>query len=170
MTVLHYSNDQSRATGLPAPRRRVSGRYLAHNRLNARGRAQLAADILAGRVQVDGATLTVGQAAKLARANRVYVDEARFPGRVKSHQLKVFTALFEAIGPSARAEACREIGVERVWDALSRALLKTDHHKPNPLRSLARTGEGTHQKRRNGGYDEDEQIHRQGVYQSRRPD
>ena len=60
------------------PPRLVTGRYLAKNLLGARKRAQLAADIIAGRVTIDAPTLTIGQVITLARANVHRVNEVRF--------------------------------------------------------------------------------------------
>jgi hypothetical protein len=106
----------------PAPPRKVTGQYLARNRLNARARGQLVADIKNGKTVIDTSTLTIRQVVMLCRANLVYANEARFPERVKRRQIKKLKIVFDAIGPSARGEACREIGIERVWSALSAAL------------------------------------------------
>jgi hypothetical protein len=100
----------------------LTGRYLAHNRLDARARARLAADIINGRIPIDASSLTVGQVVKLCRSNKGYVNEVRFPDRVKRRQQKKLERIFNAIGPDARAEACRTIGIERVWSALTAAL------------------------------------------------
>jgi hypothetical protein len=100
----------------------LTGRYLAHNRLDARARARLAADIINGRISVDVSSLTVGQVVRLCRSNKGYVNELRFPDRAKRRQQKKLERIFAAIGPDARAEACRAIGVERVWVALAAAL------------------------------------------------
>lgn len=120
--MLHIPTAFDKATPVEPLAKIVTGRYLAHNRLDARGRARLAADIVAGRISIDMATLTIGQIAKLCRANEVYVDEARFPDRLRRRQQKKLALVFDAIGPDARAEACRVIGIERVWSALSAAL------------------------------------------------
>ena len=100
----------------------VSGRYLAHNRRDARGRANLAADIIAGRVWIDPATLTVAQITKLCGSNKAYVLDARDPERRKRlHQLKLQKA-WEAVDPDHRAEFCRSVGIENVWQVLSAAV------------------------------------------------
>ena len=109
-------------SNLENPTRQITGRYLAHNKLDARGRANLARDICAGQLEIDISTLTIGQITKLCRASRTCVTEARNPEIRKRRQLKKLAAIFDAIGPSARAEACREIGIERVWTALAAAL------------------------------------------------
>jgi hypothetical protein len=86
--------------------------------VKARDRARLAADIIAGRVVIDASTLTIGQIAQLCRVSMKYVNEARDPDRVKRIQQKKLAAIFDAIGPDARAEVCRTVGVERAWNAL----------------------------------------------------
>lgn len=100
----------------------VTGSFLARNWLSARERAQLAADILDGRVTIDASTLTAKQVIALARTNAHYVSAIRFPDRVKRRQQKRFAAFFDSIGPDARAELCRLVGVERLWNALVAAL------------------------------------------------
>ena len=122
MTIQIIDNLTGIKTAVVLPPRRVTGQYLAKNRLDARARAQLAADILAGKVAIDGATLTVKQVIRLCRANTTYVRAARFPGHVRKAQQRKIELIFNAIGPDARAEVCRTIGVERVWNALAQAL------------------------------------------------
>jgi hypothetical protein len=100
--------------------RSVTGQYLAKNHLNARARAQLAADILGGRAEV--ADLTVAQITRLCRSNRIYVAEARDPGRAYRRRQQRLARVFNSIEPDARAELCRTIGVERVWTALAQAI------------------------------------------------
>jgi hypothetical protein len=102
--------------------RHITGQYLAKNWLSARERAQLAADIINGRVAIDPSTLTVGQISKICRANNVYVSEVRFPDRVRRRQARKLKAIWEAIRPDGRMELCRVIGVERIWNALVAAL------------------------------------------------
>ena len=53
------------------PSAKSAGNTSATNRLNARDRARLAADIIAGHVTIDPSTLTIGQTVKLCRANRI---------------------------------------------------------------------------------------------------
>jgi hypothetical protein len=120
--MLYIPTASDNATiGLPSPRT-ITGRYLSRNRLDAKGRAALAADIIAGRATIDVTTLSANQITDLCRANHMYVRDARFPERVKRRQQKKLTRVFDAIGPDARAEACRSIGIERVWSALSAAI------------------------------------------------
>lgn len=100
----------------------VTGRFLAHNRRDARGRANLAADIIAGRIWIDPSTLTIGQVSKLCGANKIYVLDARDPERRKRlRQLKLQKA-WEAVDPDHRAEFCRTVGVENVWQVLAAAV------------------------------------------------
>ena len=97
----------------------VTGRYPAHNRRDARGRASLAADI---HKKIDPATLTVAQVTKLCRANKVYVLDARdAERRNRLRQLKLQKA-WEAVDPDHRAEFCRSVGVENVWQVLAAAV------------------------------------------------
>ena len=82
----------------------------------------MAADIIAGRKQIDPATLTIAQITKLCRASKVYVLDARDPGRRnRLRQLKLQKA-WEAVDPDHRAEFCRTVGVENVWQVLAAAL------------------------------------------------
>ncbi len=120
--MLHIPTTFDNATTLQPEAKTVTGQYLAKNRMNARERAQLAAEIIARRATIDASTLTIGQTARLCRANRMYVSEIRFPDRVKRRQQKKFAAFFDAIGADGRAELCRCIGVERIWNALTAAL------------------------------------------------
>jgi hypothetical protein len=117
-----YRIPTTQTTPTTTVRRVLTGQYLAKNKLDARARARLAADIIAGNASIDTSTLTVGQLINLCRANKLYVGEARFPDRMKRRQQKKFAAVFDAIGPDARMEACRTIGIERVWAALAAAL------------------------------------------------
>jgi hypothetical protein len=111
-----------------APARLVTGRYLAKNWLSARERAQLAADIVGGRVAIDASTLTIGQVITLARANVRYFNEVRFPDRVKGRQQKKLAAVkavapeptlaerFAQATPSERLMCARVVGPAAVWD------------------------------------------------------
>jgi hypothetical protein len=116
--VIYQGNQSLQEEPFPA----VTGRYLSHNRRDARGRAKLAANIIAGRVSIDPATLTVAQITKLCRANKIYVLEARDPERrERLRQLKLQLA-WEAVDPDHRAEFCRVVGVENVWKVLAAAV------------------------------------------------
>jgi hypothetical protein len=108
------------ATIVKVPSRQITGRYLAHNRLDARGRARLAADLIAGRVEIT--TLTNKQIMAICRANAVYVGEARDPGRVVRSRKRRIAKAWDRLDADHRAELCRTIGVENVWIALASAL------------------------------------------------
>ena len=104
----------------PPPRWVITGQYLAKNHLNARDRAALASDIIAGRAQV--VDLTVRQVTRLCRSNSVYVAEARDPENVKRVHRQRLAAAFNKLDFDSRVELCRAIGAETVWRALSRAI------------------------------------------------
>ncbi len=120
---LHIASSFDNAnTAQAAAKTVINGRYLSRNRLNARERARLVVDVVAGRVLVDASTLTVGQVTKLCRANRLYVADARDPERRKRlRQLKLQQA-WEAVDPNHRAEFCRVVGVDNVWKVLAAAV------------------------------------------------
>ena len=107
---------------LAGPRRQIRGRYLAHVQLDARGRAQLAADIIAGKAVIDGKSLTIKQIVELCRTNKKYLDEARRPDAVKRIRRQKLAQAFNKIDFDSRVELCRTIGAERVWNALSAAI------------------------------------------------
>src|SRR5262245_52620119 len=69
--MLNYSSSSFSAS----PTRVVSGQFLAKNKLSARERAKLAADLCAGKATITG--LTMKQAARLCRVCTPYVVEAR---------------------------------------------------------------------------------------------
>jgi hypothetical protein len=73
--MLNYSPKSFPAS----PDRVVTGQFLAKNRLSKRARAQLAADILAGRAMV--VDLTIKQVSVLCRASLHHIAEAREPDR-----------------------------------------------------------------------------------------
>lgn len=107
-------------TVIAVPPRVISGRYLAHNKLDARGRARLAADLISGRA-VPG-PLTAAQITNLCRSNKVYVAEALDPGRARRLKQRRLQQAWEAVDPNHRAEFCRVVGVEKVWDVLAQAV------------------------------------------------
>lgn len=107
---------------LAVPRRQIRGRYLAHVQLDARGRAQLAADIIAGKAVIDGKSLTIKQIVELCRTNKKYLAEARRPEAVKHIRRQKLAQAFNKIDFDSRVELCRTIGAERVWNALSAAI------------------------------------------------
>jgi hypothetical protein len=85
----------------------------------ARERAQLAADIVAGRATIDASTLTIGQVTALARAHVHHVNEVRFPDRVKRRQQKPTLAeRFARATPSERLTCARAVGPRAIWDQM----------------------------------------------------
>ena len=120
--MLHIPTPTENATTTQPVAKIVTGQFLARNWLSARQRAELAVRIIDGHVVIDTSTLTIGQTVKLCRTNQIYVSEIRFPDRVRRRKQKKFAAFFENIGPEGRAELCRCIGVERIWNALTAAL------------------------------------------------
>ena len=98
----------------------VTGHYLALNRLDARGRARLAADIIDGRVEI--AEHTVEQITRLCRSNRLYVAEARDPGRARRLRQRRLQRAWDAVNPDHRAEFCRSVGIEQIWTVLAEAI------------------------------------------------
>jgi hypothetical protein len=95
-----------------SPARQVTGQYLAKNRLNARGRARLAADIIGGEVTVRD--LTVRQTARLCRVSEPYVAAVRrlsaAPESLAEH--------FARSTPAEWLEAARAVGIGAVWDRM----------------------------------------------------
>jgi hypothetical protein len=98
----------------------ITGRFLAHSRLNARDRARLAADIIDGRTALG--PLTAKQVIGLCHTNAVYVAEARDPGRRNRLRRIKLEKAWEAVDPDIRAEFCRVVGVENVWRVLAAAI------------------------------------------------
>jgi hypothetical protein len=91
----------------------ITGRYAAHNKLSARVRAQLAVDILDGRVEV--VDLTVKQVAKLLRVSVPYINAARKPAA------EALTNAWASATPDQRIEFVRRAGPETVFIAIERA-------------------------------------------------
>jgi len=106
---------QSIYQGTPTPQeptRHVTGQYLAKNRLNARDRARLAADIISG--QVAPRNLTVRQTAQLCRVSEPYVAAARRPLPAPESLAEHFARAT----PAEWLEAARSVGVGVVWDRM----------------------------------------------------
>jgi hypothetical protein len=97
--------------------RRVTGQYLAKNRLSARDRARLAAGMVDGRVKVKD--WTVRQTARLCRVSEPYVVAARklppAPESLAEHLARATSAEW--------LEAARTVGVAAVWDRMVLPLL-----------------------------------------------
>ena len=89
-----------------APRRVITGEYLAKNHLDARERARLAADLIEGRA--DLGKLTAGQIIHICRSNAVYVADARRPAVV-------------TLADATPEEIARELDAAKLWKALELA-------------------------------------------------
>src|SRR5262245_21151964 len=110
--MLNYSPQSFSAS----PTRVVSGQYLAKNKLPARERAKLAADLCAGKATITG--LTMKQAARLCRVCTPYVVDARGRTPAASRLLRDWNAANHA----ARVAFARAVGAERVFDVISEAV------------------------------------------------
>jgi hypothetical protein len=95
-----------------SPPRAIRGQFLARNRLSKRARAQLAADVLAGRAVISD--LTVGQVSLLCRVSRPYVTQAREPDRAAARLLHHW----KAADADQRVAVARRAGVEMIFDTL----------------------------------------------------
>jgi hypothetical protein len=92
--------------------RQVTGQFLAKNRLNARGRARLAAGIIDEQVRIRN--LTVRQAARLCRVSEPYVAAARKPPAAAESLAEHFARAT----PNEWLEAARTIGPAKIWDSM----------------------------------------------------
>jgi hypothetical protein len=86
------------------PRRVVTGEYLAKSRLDARGRAKLAADLIEGRAVLG--KLTAKQITTLCRSNAVYVTDARKPPVVTTLAETLAAALRESSRANSAPASC----------------------------------------------------------------
>jgi hypothetical protein len=118
--MLYVPTTPEATTVVTVPVRRITGAYLARNRLTPRDRAAIAADVVDGRTEI--VALTVRQIITLCKANKVYVSEARFPEKAKLVRRQRLAAAFNKLDFDSRVELCRAIGAENVWRALSRAI------------------------------------------------
>jgi hypothetical protein len=100
-----------------ATARHVSGQYLSKNRLCARDRAKLAADIAANKVLV--VDLTAKQLARLCRVCAPYIAEARGATPVATRRL---LRDWNAADHAARVQFARAVGAERVFDVVTEAV------------------------------------------------
>lgn len=106
---------------LKVPRRQVTGRNIAHARRSPIERALLAADILAGRVDLVG--LTAKQIAVMLKTNQPYVDAAR---DLSAAERRLVEAGLRPLKPAKRptlqcddevlTRAIRRLGVDRVLE------------------------------------------------------
>jgi hypothetical protein len=94
------------------PTRHVTGQYLAKNRLNARARAHLAADIIDGRAKVRN--LTVRQTAQLCRICVPYISAARRPPAAPESLAEHFARST----PDEWLACARTIGPAIIWDRM----------------------------------------------------
>jgi hypothetical protein len=99
--------------------RRVTGQFLAKNRLSKRGRAQLAADIIAGKVMVSD--FTIKQLAALCRVSRPYVTAARNRARRPDYATRLAHA-WQVADFDQRIQFIRRAGPERIFDATVQAI------------------------------------------------
>jgi hypothetical protein len=110
--VIHQEN--------PTPQdsvRDVTGQFLAKNRLNARGRARLAAGIIDGQVKIRN--LTIRQTARLCRVSQPYVTAARRPPAAP----ETLAEHFVRATPAEILEAARTLGPAVVWQRMVEPLV-----------------------------------------------
>jgi hypothetical protein len=97
-------------------RRKISGRFLSHNRLSARERARLAADIF--RARVDLHNLTVRQVSKICRVSVPYVHDALTDVPAKITPPEALVRRFRNATPAELLECARAVGPAHVWDTM----------------------------------------------------
>src|SRR5262249_54001971 len=103
------------------PVRRISGRSLAHTHLTRRQRAELAADLVEGRVEIRP---TTKQAADLTGVPPAEVTKARRAngnGKSRRPSSKATETLADHIArssPAERIEAARTLGPSLIWDSM----------------------------------------------------
>jgi hypothetical protein len=98
-----------------ATARHVSGQYLSKNRLCARDRAKLAADIAANKVAV--VDLTAKQLARLCRVCTPYIAEAR-AGATPVATRRLLRD-WNAADHAARVQFARAAGPEAIFDVIT---------------------------------------------------
>jgi len=109
------------------PVRRISGQYLARAHLSRRQRAELAAALVDGSVEIFPPTTK--QAAMLAAVPVVEVTKVRRNGKPKRSSSKDTETLAEHIARSSlaeRIEAARALGVHIVWDTMVAPVIATE--------------------------------------------
>jgi hypothetical protein len=99
--------------------RRVTGQHLAKVRLSKRDRAQLAADVLAGRVVITD--FTIKQLAMLCRVSARYVSAARNRACRPDYATRLARA-WQVADPDQRIQFIRRAGPERIFDATVQAI------------------------------------------------
>ena len=101
------------------PVRRVTGQYVARAHLSRNQRAELAAALVDGSVEIFPPTAK--QAAMLAAVPVVEVTRVRRNGKPKRSAPRITETLAEHImrsSPAERIEAARAVGVDVVWDSM----------------------------------------------------
>ena len=93
---------------------RISGQFLAKNRLSKRAKARLAVDILDHRVEVRD--LTVRQVAHLCRVSVTSINNTR---RTPAQSL---AKAWAAAPPDQRAEFIRRADPDRVFDVIAQVI------------------------------------------------
>jgi hypothetical protein len=119
--MLTYSETVNSTSATERSVRRISGQYLARAHLTRKQRAELAAALVEGSVEVSPPT--VKQAAMLAAVPLVYVTKVRRNGKPKRNgsSSTPTETLAEHIARSSvaeRIEAARAVGVDLVWDTM----------------------------------------------------
>jgi hypothetical protein len=99
----------------PVPR--ITGSYLARNRLPTAARVQLVQRMLGGE---DPKGLTKTQACLLARVPRQRLYEAN--GTASQRRSSAWARAFRRMSEAERIEAIRQIGSDQVWSALQAAI------------------------------------------------
>jgi len=96
---------------------RISGNYLARNRLSPEARVALALRLLRGDETVT--EFTVAQVARLCRVPRAKIDQQL--GRHRNVGEAIARA-FRRAGEAERIAFIRSIGIEQIWAVLSQAI------------------------------------------------
>jgi hypothetical protein len=110
--------DTTTTTSIATPvARRVTGLYLARNRLDPAKRARLAANILDRHVEVVDLTRT--QVAALARVSPRHIK--RRP-KAKRSPVETIARAWDSMGAAARVELVNRIGTEQVFAAIAEAI------------------------------------------------
>jgi hypothetical protein len=121
------------STSIPQrPVRRVSGQYVARAHLSRQQRAELAAALTDGSVEMF--PLTVRQAALLARVPVLDVTNARRAngyghGKPK-HNGETLAEHIARSSLAERIEAARTVGVDTVWDSMIAPVIATERAAP----------------------------------------
>jgi hypothetical protein len=134
--MVTYANGNRAATPIPT----ISGRHLAHAKLSASQRAGIAAAIQLNELRPE--QLTAEQVVEMTRANRIYARKARRATPAERRHLIVGSATvgglpnrsasllrkkngnggWGALSDSELEAAVRQVGVGRVWDAITRII------------------------------------------------